>query len=198
MLSQYVDVICPMFYPSHFEQNFLETSPVVERPYRIYFYGTYRNTIIGRNKVVVRPWVQAFYMGVRYDRAYYDKNYVKREIYGVRDGVDRGYMYWNNSGGYYDDISPDPKDGEKSPWHENESDLQKRLPAFSSPENLREENMNLLSLSEPKDPTADFAEKITIWDSILYPSKDSELVPDEKSSVSANASLQNALVSTGN
>ncbi|MBQ1662021.1 MAG: hypothetical protein II054_05935, partial [Treponema sp.] len=56
MLSQYVDVICPMFYPSHFEQFFMDVSPSVERPYRIYFYGTYRNSIIGRNKIVVRPW----------------------------------------------------------------------------------------------------------------------------------------------
>ena len=37
----------------------------------------------------------------------YDKDYVKREIFGVRDAIDRGYMYWNNSG-KYDYISPDP------------------------------------------------------------------------------------------
>ena len=131
LMSEYVDVICPMYYPSHFEQDFMEYSPVAERPYRIYFFGSYRNTVIGRNRVVVRPWVQAFYMGVRYDRVYYNKDYVLREIFGVRDGADRGYMYWNNSGGYYEDISPDPKDTELSPWKVNESALQKRLPAFS-------------------------------------------------------------------
>ena len=132
LMSEYVDVICPMFYPSHFEQNFLEYKPVEERPYRIYFYGSYRNTVIGRNHIVVRPWVQAFYLGVRYDRAYYNKDYVKREIFGVRDGLDRGYMHWNNSGGYYEDISPDPGSSEASPWKKNESDLQTRIPAFSS------------------------------------------------------------------
>ncbi|MDY4901977.1 MAG: putative glycoside hydrolase [Treponema sp.] len=132
LMSEYVDVICPMYYPSHFEQDFLEYKPVVERPYRIYFYGSYRNSVIGRNRVIVRPWVQAFYMGVRYDRAYYNKDYVQREIFGVRDGLNRGYMYWNNSGGYYEDISPDPDDSQESPWKENESNLQHRLPAFSS------------------------------------------------------------------
>ncbi len=131
LLSNYVDVICPMFYPSHFEQDFLEYNPVIERPYRIYFFGTYRNTVIGRNRIIVRPWVQAFYMGVRFDRKYYDKNYVLREIYGVRDSVNRGYMYWNNSGGNYDDISPDVGDS-VSPWIENEANLQERLPAFST------------------------------------------------------------------
>lgn len=171
MLSQYVDVICPMFYPSHFEQNFLESSPAIERPYRIYFYGTYRNTVIGRNKVVVRPWVQAFYMGVRYDVKYYDKDYVKREIFGVRDGVDRGYMHWNNSGGNYDDVSPDPGSA-KSPWHADESDLQKRIPAFSSPVSVKEENKSLTSLAQPRDYEAGFEEMISVWDSILYPQTD--------------------------
>ena len=46
-------------------------------------------------------------------------------------------MYWNNSGGFYDDISPDPEPEELSPWKENESDLQKRLPAFSSENDLQ-------------------------------------------------------------
>ena len=132
LMSHYVDVICPMYYPSHFEQNFLEYAPYAERPYRIYFFGSYRNTVIGRNRIIIRPWVQAFYMGVRYDKAYYNKDYVKREIYGVRDGLNRGYMYWNNSGGWYEDISPDISDDDVSPWAKNETDLQKRLPAFSS------------------------------------------------------------------
>lgn len=171
MLSQYVDVICPMFYPSHFEQFFMDVSPSVERPYRIYFYGTYRNSIIGRNKIVVRPWVQAFYMGVSYDQKYYDKDYVKREIFGVRDALDRGYMYWNNSGGNYDDVSPDPAPGSKSPWKAQESDIQKRLPAFSSRPELIQENLSYQKKEglESESP----GEMITIIDSVVYPEPDS-------------------------
>ena len=41
-------------------------------------------------------------------------------------------MYWNNAGGYYEDISPDVADDEVSPWEENEARLQQRLPAFSA------------------------------------------------------------------
>ena len=163
LLSKYVDVICPMFYPSHFEQNFLEYKPVIERPYRIYFYGTYRNTVIGRNRIIVRPWVQAFYMGVRYDRAYYDKNYVLREIYGVRDSVNRGYMYWNNSGGNYDDISPDVGDS-VSPWVENEADLQKRLPAFSSEDKVNTEAYLMQKMEQDKEHRKAM---ISILDSLL-------------------------------
>jgi hypothetical protein len=109
-LANYVDVICPMYYPSHFEQIFLAQSPAVERPYRIYYYGTYRNTVIARNKVIVRPWAQAFKLNVSYDNTYYNKNYVQQQIYGIRDSINRGYMYWNNSGNY-ENIGPDiPED----------------------------------------------------------------------------------------
>lgn len=175
LMSDYVDVICPMFYPSHFEQDFLEYAPVEERPYRIYFYGTYRNTVMGRNKIVVRPWVQAFYLGVRYDRTYYDKNYVKREIFGVRDSVDRGYMYWNNSGGYYDDISPDPADNEESPWKKNEADLQNRLPAFSSGSEGLVSSVNL--------------EEINKWNQDMISILDTVMWPEEETSTKVHGSL---------
>lgn len=110
-LAQYVDVICPMFYPSHFENKFMNYYPNEERPYRIYYYGTYRNTVIARDRVVVRPWIQAFFLNVPYDRTYYDKEYVLKEVFGVRDSVDRGYMFWNNVANYVK-ISPDPGDAE--------------------------------------------------------------------------------------
>ena len=174
LMSNYVDVICPMFYPSHFEQDFLEYPPVTERPYRIYFYGSYRNTVIGRNRIIVRPWVQAFYLNVRYDRAYYNKNYVQREIYGVRDGLNRGYMYWNNSGGNYDDISPDVADEAESPWAENEAKLQERLPAFSSGADGRAKKQKLLqeeerkALEKEEAREAHRADMVAILDSILY------------------------------
>ena len=166
LMSDYVDVICPMFYPSHFEQNFLEYAPVKERPYRIYFYGSYHNSVIGRNKVIIRPWVQAFYMGVRYDRNHYDADYVKREIFGTRDGLDRGYMFWNNSGRYVD-ISPDPGTAE-SPWKNQEAPAyQEVLPAFGSknPGQEQEEvNSNIESPEEQKKHDDDI---ISILDTVL-------------------------------
>ena len=117
LLSDFVDVICPMFYPNHFEQNFLAYQPEIERPYRIYYYGTYRNAQIARDKVLIRPWAQAFYLNVSYDRKYYNKDYVRRQIFGVRDSMNNGYMYWNNSG-RYSDISPDILDTDPYPWVE--------------------------------------------------------------------------------
>ena len=134
LLSRFVDVICPMFYPSHFEQNFLNYEPYPDRPYRIYFYGTYRNTVIGRNRIVVRPWVQAFYLNVSFDRQYYNADYVQKEIFGVRDGLNRGYMYWNNQGNY-DTLTPDIGD-RKYTGKAMEASPSFRKPAFGGNDSI--------------------------------------------------------------
>jgi hypothetical protein len=112
LLSPYVDVICPMYYPSHFEQSFLAQDPPELRPYRIYHQGTLRTRIIARGKITVRPWAQAFYLNVSYDRKYYNVDYVRRQTEGVRDAGGGGLTYWNNSG-RYEDI-PSPRDISKA------------------------------------------------------------------------------------
>lgn len=129
LLAKYVDVICPMFYPSHFEQAFMAHAPESERPYRIYYYGSYRNAVIGRNQVLIRPWVQAFYLNVSYDRVYYNEDYVQKQLFAIRDSIDNGYMYWNASG-RYTDIRPDIGDMPYK-WTAFEADNKFRKPALS-------------------------------------------------------------------
>ncbi|MCL2208848.1 MAG: putative glycoside hydrolase [Treponema sp.] len=103
LLAPWVDVICPMYYPSHFEQHFLAQNPPEMRPWRIYYIGTLRNDRIGRGQVIIRPWAQAFFLNVSYDRRYYNNDYVRRQIEGVREAGKGGFAYWN-MGGRYDDI----------------------------------------------------------------------------------------------
>lgn len=129
LLARYVDVICPMFYPSHFEQTFLAQPPAQERPYRIFYYGSYRNSIIARNHVIVRPWVQAFYLNVSYDRTYYNSDYVQRQVFGARDSIYQGYTYWNNSG-RYDDLRPDVDILTPYPWQAPEAAFAGIRPVF--------------------------------------------------------------------
>lgn len=100
ILAKYVDAICPMYYPSHFEQEFLAQEPSELRPYRIYYRGTLRTDRIARGKVVVRPYVQSFFLNVSYDRKYYNADYVRRQVEGVRDAGGPGLTYWNNVGRY--------------------------------------------------------------------------------------------------
>jgi len=100
LLSHFVDVICPMYYPSHFEQEFLAEKPAARRPYRIYYRGTLRTSTIARGRVLVRPYAQAFYLNVSYDKTYYGKDYVRQQAEGVRDAGRSGLTYWNNVGRY--------------------------------------------------------------------------------------------------
>jgi len=102
LLAPWVDVICPMYYPSHFEQHFLAQSPSELRPWRIYYQGTLRTARIGRAQVIIRPYVQAFFLNVSYDRRYYNPDYVRRQVEGVREAGTGGLTYWNNSGRYED------------------------------------------------------------------------------------------------
>jgi hypothetical protein len=102
LLAPWVDVICPMYYPSHFEQHFLAQSPPELRPWRIYYQGTLRTARIGRGQVIIRPYVQAFFLNVSYDRRYYSPDYVRRQVEGVREAGTGGLTYWNNSGRYED------------------------------------------------------------------------------------------------
>lgn len=100
LLARYVDAICPMYYPSHFEQDFLAFKPAEKRPYRIYYHGSMRTHVIARGKVVVRPYVQAFYLAVSYDKKYYGPDYIRMQTEAIRDGSNGGFTYWNASGSY--------------------------------------------------------------------------------------------------
>jgi len=97
MLSEHVDVISPMLYPSHFPNNFLNFPPYEERPYRIYYYGTLRSLIMAEHKVEIRSWIQAFLLNSQpYDREYYNVDYVANSIIGCID-ADRnaGFTLWH-------------------------------------------------------------------------------------------------------
>ena len=102
ILVPWVDVICPMYYPSHFEQTFLAQSPPQLRPWRIYYHGTLRTDRIARGQTIVRSWAQAFYLNVSYDRQYYNRDYVRLQIEGVWQAGSGGYTYWNHGGRYAD------------------------------------------------------------------------------------------------
>jgi hypothetical protein len=107
LLAPWVDVICPMYYPSHFEQYFLAQNPPELRPWRIYYHGTLRTARIARGQAIIRPYAQAFFLNVSYDRKYYNPDYVLRQVEGVRAAGSGGITYWNN-GGRYDDIPDAP------------------------------------------------------------------------------------------
>ena len=72
-------------------------------------------------------------------------------------------MHWNNSGRWYEDISPDPGPNEKSPWHKNESDLQKRIPAFG-PLSKSESDLTSEFITQQKLKNK---EMLSVWNTVI-------------------------------
>ncbi len=96
MFRHYVDAICPMYYPSHFDRNFMLFEPFEKRTWRIYYYGSLRCWYFGRKTPVIRPYIQAFKMNyLKYDRDYYGPEYVANQVRGVEESIDMGYTFWN-------------------------------------------------------------------------------------------------------
>ncbi len=102
MLSDYVDVISPMFYPSHFPSSFLKEMDYLDRAEYIYRVGTERAGLITANRALIRPYVQAFLIGKELNMEYDEyTRYLEVKIEGLEAAGGSGYTMWNNSNRYY-------------------------------------------------------------------------------------------------
>jgi hypothetical protein len=102
MLADYVDVICPMFYPSHFPRDFLKDTPYLERARSIYQEGTARaNSIVGQRSLI-RPYIQAFLIGGELSMKVAEySTYLVNQIQGALAAPSSGFTLWNASNRYY-------------------------------------------------------------------------------------------------
>ncbi len=102
MLAEYVDIICPMYYPSHFPFQFLSRDNYIHRAYELYKIGTQRAQKIVGPSTSIRPYVQAFLMGHELsmeEPEYF--NYLNRQLEGIVQAQGGGYTLWNNMNKYY-------------------------------------------------------------------------------------------------
>ena len=102
VLSEYADVISPMFYPSHFPSHFLGDRSYTERAYAIYETGVRRAQRMVRGRAHIRPYVQAFLIGreLRMEEEEYGR-YLTRQLDGARAAAGSGFTLWNASNRYY-------------------------------------------------------------------------------------------------
>ena len=102
MIANYVDVICPMFYPSHFMKSFMPGVEYLERARRIYSDGSKRAFIIAGERAIIRPYVQAFLLGgeTKMASATYQK-YLQSQLTGVASGPSPGFTLWNYPNHYF-------------------------------------------------------------------------------------------------
>ena len=101
-LSEYVDVISPMFYPSHFPNDFLSDRSYLDRAHDIYEKGVRRARHLVQGRSYIRPYVQAFLIGgeLRMEEAEYGR-YLRLQLEGNRTAGGTGFTLWNASNRYY-------------------------------------------------------------------------------------------------
>ncbi|MGA2615181.1 MAG: putative glycoside hydrolase [Spirochaetia bacterium] len=102
MYSRYVDVIQPMFYPSHFPRDFLGSMAYLPRAQYIYQEGSRRSAYIVEGRSVIRPYVQAFRIGgeLSFTPPVYT-TYLVDQVQGALQGAAQGFTLWNASNDYY-------------------------------------------------------------------------------------------------
>jgi len=101
-LAQYVDVISPMLYPSHFPRAFLPNIPYLDWAETLYREGVARGRRITGDSVLIRPYIQSFLIGgeLEFDEPRYT-DYLKHQIRGSLAAGASGFTLWNFSGRYY-------------------------------------------------------------------------------------------------
>jgi len=98
----YLDFICPMVYPSHYNPGFLGYENPAQHPYQVIKHSMEaaqkRLMLFNQNqkelaKVKLRPWLQDFSLGAEYNAAM-----VKEEIKAVEEALGEnynGFILWN-------------------------------------------------------------------------------------------------------
>ena len=102
MFSDYVDVVSPMYYPSHFPRSFIYDEDYLRWSRTLYDEGTARAKSSVRGGCLIRPYVQAFRLPQEFwmDKDQYDR-YVVEQVNGLKASEASGYTLWNNSNQYY-------------------------------------------------------------------------------------------------
>jgi len=88
-IAPHVDVVCPMFYPSHFPRGFLGKQHPGEFPLEIMELSTKR--IKKRTDKPIRPWLQGFW---------YTPDEINAQIDGVMLAENSSWSVWNPTGNY--------------------------------------------------------------------------------------------------
>lgn len=102
VLADYVDAICPMFYPSHFPRDFMKDEPYLERGRKIYQEGTSRAAFMVGKRSIIRPYVQAFLIGAELAMGPAEYSlYLTNQIEGTLAAPSSGFTLWNASNRYY-------------------------------------------------------------------------------------------------
>ncbi len=95
-MGQYLDVLCPMLYPSTFGSGIPGYKMAVAYPYEVVYESAQR--AVGRVTLLgcaVRPWLQDF-PDYRFDKRVYGREEIQAQIKGCFDAGCAGFMVWDH------------------------------------------------------------------------------------------------------
>lgn len=94
-MGQYLDVLCPMLYPSTFGSGIPGYKFAIAHPYEI-VYESARRAVerMAPLGCEVRPWIQDF-PDYRFDKRVYGKAEIQAQIKGCFDSGGSGFMVWD-------------------------------------------------------------------------------------------------------
>jgi len=96
MLAKHCDVISPMLYPSHFNDNFDGFKNPGDQPFHFIYQGCKKVMEMAKKKIMVRPWLQAFKWRVRN----YNAGYIAEQVRASEKSGSFGYLFWNAANRY--------------------------------------------------------------------------------------------------
>jgi nucleoid-associated protein YgaU len=101
-MSHYLDVLCPMLYPSTFGSGIPGYKDAIAYPYEV-VYQSAQHAVqrVASTGCRVRPWIQDF-PDYRFDKRVYSKEEIQAQIRGCFDAGCAGYMVWDNRVRYTD------------------------------------------------------------------------------------------------
>ena len=91
-VGEFVDVVSPMHYSSHFGNSYLNHHPKAIRAYELLKLGTERPVRMSQGRFQIRPWIQAFRMKISIWG--YGEPYMENQIRGTIDGGGSGFLWW--------------------------------------------------------------------------------------------------------
>ncbi|WP_047982383.1 putative glycoside hydrolase [Ornithinibacillus contaminans] len=115
-ISESVDIISSMIYPSHWSNNYFDIPLPDAEPYRLTEeYAKVENEVLGKleNPPVSRPWIQDFeapwiYSGTGIPTTQYGKAEVEAQIKALQDNGIQEYLIWNAGNTYSENVDFTP------------------------------------------------------------------------------------------
>jgi hypothetical protein len=98
-IKQYVEIISPMLYPSHFSAGFAGVKNPADDPYRFVYSGVKRMKELVGDDVVIRPWLQSFPLRVTKG---FGPKYIQTQMDAGNDAGGTGWLLWSPGNHYTD------------------------------------------------------------------------------------------------